>query len=218
MSNDMSTRPPVGFIVEGAGEYTCYPSLFCRIADIQAVHIPIVNAGGCGTIIRRVDEQINDLLIAYKPLSVIITVDLEDVIKQGLAISAEDLMQNLNQSISIWREYAKDNPRLDPLPNNIKVVIQIRKFETWLLSDLEGLKKEGLLRKETKKISDAEEIVKPSEWIKKNLKLDVKKPIIAKQVIAALRPDKMRLHSKSFNQFYEESTVAYKYWLEHINN
>lgn len=153
-----------------------------------------------------------------KPLSVIVTIDLEDVLKQHLASTSDELLSSLNNSIKVWKMNAGSNPRLQPLPSQIKIVIQVRKFETWLLTDIDGLKKEGLLKKNVDKILDAETIPKPSEWIKRNLSLDVKKPNLAKKVVTALNPEKMRLHSNSFNVFYQESKIAYSYWLENIQN
>lgn len=210
-------RPPIGYIVEGDGEYNCYPSLFCRIVEIKTAQIPIVNAGGCGTIIRRIDEQLNDLLVSSKPLSIIITVDLEDVLQQKLANSLSDLTNRLQESINSWKVSANYNSRIKPLPTHIKTIIQIKKFESWLISDIEGLKNEGLIVKnKVSNIDNADIYPKPSEWIKTNLAIDVKKPKNAKKVISALRPDIMRIHSQSFNNFYEESKNAYNHWLNFV--
>lgn len=219
MSNSMITRPPVGFIVEGDGEYNCYPSLFCRIVNITKVSIPIVNAGGCGSLIMNLEEQLNSLMEAHDPLSVIITVDHEDAIKQKLANSTQELLIKLDQSIQEWKSKANKNERFHTVPEQIVSVLQIRKFESWMISDLDGLEKSGLLRKNITKITDADGIERPSDWIKKNVLItgSVKKPITAKKVITALDPQRMRLHSHSFNKFYQESVNAYSRWEERIS-
>ncbi len=40
MSKPLIARPPIGFIVEGHGEYNCYPSLVQRIVGAKGFHIP----------------------------------------------------------------------------------------------------------------------------------------------------------------------------------
>lgn len=214
----MTDRPPIGFIVEGHGEYNCYPSLFCRITNANGLHIPRINAGGCGSIVKRIKEQLTDLFIAESPLSVIITVDLEDVLKQGLAATCVDLLQDLNNAIDEWKLYAEADTRLHPLPDRIVCVVQIKKFESWLISDLDGLKVSNLIATHIESIEDAEQIASPCEWLKENLLVDgcVKSPNIAKTVISSLNPDSMRTHSKSFDKFYRESVSAYEKWVSSL--
>ena len=114
--------------------------------------------------------------------------------------------------------YAETDTRLHPLPDRIVCVVQIKKFESWLISDLDGLKESNLIAAHIESIEDAEQIASPSEWLKENLLVDgcVKSPNIAKTVISSLNPDNMRTHSKSFDKFYRESVFAYEKWVSSL--
>lgn len=210
----MNNRPPIGFIVEGHGEYNCYPSLFCKISNTKGVRIPIVNAGGCGTIIRHLGEQLNNLLMIDSPESVIITLDLKDALHQGFAKSHDDLLSLLSLSIQKWKEEASADPRLQPLPIRILCIIQVRKFESWLIADVEGLKNAELVRHEVTQMPDAEAIIEPTVWLKNSLKCEanLKSPQFAKKVVAAITPAVMKVHSQSFSKFHDECELIYKEW------
>ncbi|MEW8221952.1 MAG: DUF4276 family protein [Candidatus Thiodiazotropha taylori] len=214
----MSYKSPIGYIVEGHGEYNCYPSLLSRIVESTGFKIPRVNAGGCGNVIRNLDEQLSDLLLVESPHTVIITVDLIDAIRQNLAENMDELVQILSEQIDKWLNNAQDNERLHPLPRNIIIVIQVVKFESWLISDIEGLIKEGLVAKTTDTIDDSEAISSPDKWLTSNLSIsgDIKNPDIAKTIVSALDPNIMRLHSKSFDRFFRKSTSAYNSWLKQL--
>jgi len=75
----LPNRPPIGFIVEGHGEYNCYPSLVSRIVDGDGFKIPRVNAMGCGNIVRHLDRQLRPLVLADHPYRVIVTLDLSSL-------------------------------------------------------------------------------------------------------------------------------------------
>lgn len=210
----MKLRPPVGFIVEGHGEYNCYPSLFCKISNCNGFKIPILNAGGCGSIIKRLDEQLNDFLQAESPESIIITVDLKDALHQRLAKDCEDLMEKLSESISKWRISAENDSRLHPLPNHIACIIQVRKFESWVISDTEGLKRADLVHANAEQILDVESICEPTNWLRSILKgqNNIKSPQFAKKLVSALDPLVMKQHSQSFEKFYLECQSIYIDW------
>ncbi len=93
MTNTISNinRPPIGFIVEGTGEYNAYPSLVSRILAVNNLHLPIVNSGGCGTIYRNLGRLLSNLILTYHPLNIIVTVDLIDAIKQKMHKNCEEL-------------------------------------------------------------------------------------------------------------------------------
>ena len=215
-ATEENMNQPIGFIVEGHGEHNCYASLFCRIVDSNGFKVPIVNAGGCGGIVRRIKEQLNDLLLADKPLTVIITVDLCDVLDQRLASSHEEMIENINIQIEEWLVQAQTNTRLHPLPVRIKCVAQIRKFESWLISDVNGLKLANLVLESALQIEDTASFLKPDSWLQTNLLVSgcVKEPYIAKKIISAIRPSAMRLNNSSFNEFYDECVNAYGRWSE----
>lgn len=208
-------RPPIGFIVEGHGEYNSYPSLFCKINNISGVKIPVVNAGGCGSIIRNIDEQLTSLMMTDSPENVIVTVDLKDAIYQGFAKDKNELVALISDNISAWKEKAGVDGRLEPLPDNIVFVVQVRKFESWIISDVEGLKKAEIVRSDVSQPLNAEDIIEPTKWLKDSLKIDVniKSPIFAKKVVAALNPSVMVQHSQSFMQFYNECKLMAERWM-----
>lgn len=210
----MNNRPPIGFIVEGHGEYNCYPSLFCKISNAVGIKIPVVNAGGCGTIIKHLGEQLNNLLITDSPESVIVTVDLKDALHQGFAKSHDDLFELLSLAIKKWQESASTDPRLQPLPIRICCIIQVRKFESWLIADIEGLKNAELVRHDVMQMPDAEAITEPTVWLKDALRCEanLKSPQFAKKVVTALTPTVMRVHSQSFSRFHAECESMYKEW------
>ncbi len=210
----MSNRPPIGFIVEGHGEYNCYPSLFCKISNSSGFKIPIVNAGGCGGILKHLGEQLSNLLMADSPESVIITVDLKDSIHQGFAVDHADLIQSLRRAVEKWQESAATDERLQPLPSRICCVIQVRKFESWLIADVEGLKSAELIRSDINQMPDAEAIPEPTAWLKDALKCEanLKSPHFAKKVVTALTPAVMKNHSQSFSVFHEECQTSYAEW------
>lgn len=210
----MSNRPPIGFIVEGHGEYNCYPSLFCKISDGSGFKIPIVNAGGCGGILKHLGEQLSNLLMTDSPESVIITVDQKDALHQGFAEDHDDLIQKLKQAIEKWQQSAATDPRLQPLPTRICCVIQVQKFESWLIADVEGLKAAELIRSDITQMPNAEAIPEPTAWLKDALKYEanLKSPHFAKKVVAALTPAVMKNHSQSFSVFYTECQTSYAEW------
>lgn len=210
----MSNRPPIGFIVEGHGEYNCYPSLFCKISNSSGFKIPIVNAGGCGGILKHLGEQLSNLLMTDSPESVIITVDLKDAIHQGFAVDHADIIHKLRQAVEKWQESAATDERLQPLPSRICCVIQVRKFESWLIADVEGLKSAELIRSDISQMPDAEAIPEPTAWLKDALKCEanLKSPHFARKVVAALTPAIMKNHSQSFSVFHEECQASYAAW------
>jgi hypothetical protein len=210
----MTNRPPIGFIVEGHGEYNCYPSLFCKISQSTGIKIPIVNAGGCGSIVKHLDEQLNSLLTIDSPESVIITIDLKDALHQGFAKDHDGLIELLSRAIKKWKKSAANDLRLQPLPKYICCVIQVRKFESWLIADIEGLKNADLIRQDIVQMPDAEAITEPTAWLKSALKCEanLKSPQFAKKIVSSLTPLIMKAHSQSFSRFYDECNEIYKEW------
>jgi hypothetical protein len=138
--NEMLCRPPIGFIVEGYGEYNCFPSLVTRILDEQGFPIPRVNAGGCGGIYQKLREKLTRLVLTWKPYTIIVAVDLQDAVKRGVAEDCRGLLRCINSEIDSWQGIdCSQDDRLRPLPAYIRTVIQIKKFETWLIADYESL-------------------------------------------------------------------------------
>ncbi|MEW8026831.1 MAG: DUF4276 family protein [Candidatus Thiodiazotropha sp.] len=207
---------PIGFVVEGHGEFHCYPSLFCKAVNASGINVPRVNAQGCGSIVKRLPEHLSDLCIAHQPLKIIVTVDLQDVLDQGLSESCADLVSKLNILANDWLEQAANDSRITTLPTSIVAVVQILKFETWLISDTQGLKNSGLVNEAVDNVEQPEQVANPSTWIKDNLNISgsVKSPRVAKCVTSALAPDRMRQFCPSFDKFYRECVEGYQLWLD----
>ena len=207
-------NPPIGFIIEGHGEFNCYPSLLCRIVGQSGFKVPRVNAGGCGSVVRILAEHLNDLLLVDNPRHIVVTVDLIDILRQGLAESHDDLIAKLNEQASRWREVAIGDPRLQPLPEQIHCLAQVQKFESWLIADVEGLKTAELVHAHIQQVEDAEVIQDPSGWLKRALVSDssVKSPNFAKTVVSALDPERMKLRSASFSRFHDTCKSAHSSW------
>lgn len=212
-------RSAVGFVVEGHGEYNCYPSLFCRAVNAPGLNVPRINASGCGGVVKNLPEHLTDMCRLYAPNTIIVTVDLVDVIDQGLAQDCADLVRLLCSHIEDWRETAVTDARIETLPQVVTPVVQIRKFETWLLADVDGLKAAGLISQDVEIVNDAEAVNDPVTWIRKNVNIpgDVKSPRFAREVTSALRPDHMRNASRSFDKFYRECNAGYTCWVDSMD-
>ena len=220
MSKPLVARPPIGFIVEGHGEYNCYPSLVQQIVGNKGFHIPRVNAGGVGSLVRNIRKYLRMLVLTHHPFHIIITVDLKDTIKQKLAPSCEQLRTDLSKQVKNWLENeAQYDARLQPLPERITVVIQIQTFETWLIADVVSLVKAGYIKKGTKQPSNVDEqVTKPAQWLRKRSKQDIKNPKYAKAMASQLDPKVMRLNSHSFDKFFREVERSYLSWIEACQN
>lgn len=197
-------RPPVGFVVEGHGEYHCYPSLFSKSIGKSGMFVPRINAGSCGTLIKHLQEQITDLVKTYFPINIVVTVDLIDALEQNLAKSESDLIDRLNAECDEWLKSAKNDGRIKHLPEKIVCIPQILKFESWLVADLEGLHEAGLLKERFDEFSDTETIKRPDTWLKENVLIsgNIKSPRNAKTIVSAIRPVFMKERNSSFNAFY----------------
>ena len=185
-------RPPIGFIIEGRGEYVSYPSLVCRILGKEVGRIPRNEVRyGCGEISANLDEHLLDLVRVAHPYVVIVTVDLVDFKDQFADCVA--LIDHIQSMANDWLERMRTHPKMSPLPQYIKVVLQIQKFEGWLASDDFGLFNNGLLVDGYTPhfYNDTDtEIEKPHRHLKDILiDLDPKNPEDVKKIVAALNVD-----------------------------
>ena len=208
------SRPPLGFVVEGAGEHGCYPSIVSRIVNASNFDIPIVNAGGYGGIIRNIHEQLTSLLRLKKPYHIIVTVDLKDVIDDGFYSTCEDLLLDLNCKISDWFNSAQDDPRLQPLPERISVVVQIPKFESWFVADVASLKTSGHVQSDADQPDNTDELRNPAQWLKDRIigTKSIKNQRHVRLMVSSLNPEVMRVHSPSFDKFYREVQSSFISW------
>ena len=117
--------PPIGFVVEGSGEYVCYPSVVSRILGCSGLHIPCANAGGYGNIVRNLGESLQDLVLAYHPYHVVVTSDARDPVKDGVFSNCREARKAVWNAAEDWLASAKGSVRLHPLPRRITVVLQV---------------------------------------------------------------------------------------------
>jgi hypothetical protein len=223
MDNEVLCRAPIGFIVEGQGEFNCYPSLVSKITKFKG-KIPRSNAGGCNGIYRNLRKYLTSLVLVDHPYSIIVTVDFKDAIKNKVAQDCLELLEILDTQICKWlKNEALNDQRLKPLPTNITSVLQIQKFETWILSDISGLEREGHIQipDEDKDwlvqfSGNVDELqVDPASWLDKNKtsSRNIKSVRYARCVISCLNPEVMQSNSRSFRKFYKEVNAAYQSWL-----
>ncbi len=208
-------RPPIGFILEGRGEYVSYPSLVCRILGTEVGRIPRNEVRyGCGEISANLDEHLLDLVRVAHPYVVIVTVDLVDFKDQFADCVA--LIDHIQSRANDWLERMRTHPKIAPLPQYIKVVLQIKKFEGWLSSDDFGLSQNGLLAQGYTPCfyTDTDtEIREPHGHLCEILNdLDPKDTEDVKKIVAALRVDVVEHQSRSFRKFAKEVRASYELW------
>ena len=210
MSSELAARPAIGFIVEGHGEENCYPCLVSRLLSSGANHFPISRAAGCGDVVSNLEEHLIDITITRSPCHVIVTVDLIDVIDQGMYEDCAALCDDLRQRAANWLLAAPADLRLVNAPKSISIVAQVHKLESWLISDREGLIEAGYLSDSAPEFNDCSEIANPSAYIQMHAarRINVKRQGVAKQIAAALSIERMREHSTSFDKFCREVSSA----------
>ena len=81
---------------------------------------------------KHLGDHLTALCLAYRPVNVVVTIDLADIVEQNLASDCAELKQLLVEKAQQWRDSASSDLRLSPLPQDISVVVQILKFETWI--------------------------------------------------------------------------------------
>ena len=170
---------------------------------------------GYGSVIRKLDEHLNHIVLADHPCNIIVTVDLKDVVSEKIYSECKVARKDLEQQAEAWLEKVSKHERLIPLPYRIVIVFQIQKFETWIISDISGLSKSGYIVKPEIQLQNVDEqIINPMAWLKSNLIPDtsLKNPKHAKAIISQLNPNVMRRNSPSFDKFFRETTLCYKDW------
>lgn len=210
----VSQRPPIGFVVEGHGEYNCYPSLVCKIVEAQGFHVPRVNARGVGNIWAHLGEHLTDLCITYMPYSVIVTIDLMDVLNEGLANDCHDLLLKLQNDVADWEAAAATDHRIQQIPVRTVIVIQVQKFEAWIIADCQSLKVARIIDSSAPIVNDPDGDFDPARWLKKYIKqkhTDIKNPDFGKRVIGKLDITAMTC-SNSFDKFRRETIEKYELW------
>ncbi len=210
-------QPPIGFIVEGKGEYHSYPSIITRILCKSGFKIPIALAGGVGNIIKHLDEHLTDIIVADHPLSIIITVDLIDNIKKGTVGDCKELCDLLYGNVQSFIDTHQSKERFQPFPEKFCVVIQVQKFETWFIADKFGLKSENLINLETNELdwqNVDDEVANPIAWLSTKAinTINLKDPEMCKSLSTLIDLDIVKTKSKSFDKFQREVIKHYSLW------
>jgi len=216
----------MGFIVEGNGEFNCYPSLIHRITDTYGYPLAIINSGGCGGIYRNLKKYLTNIVITRKPIDIFITIDYLDLLELGIVTNCEELVSHLQSQINDWlNSDVKTDRRISHPPERILSIIQIQQFESWLLSDIASLINSGYIERifdtnldtpEEFTYNVDEKIQKPASFLKqhKTTEKDIKNTKYARSLICCLNPQIMKDNSGSFNKFYREVLFSYSKWCE----
>lgn len=210
-------KSPVVVIVEGDTEYSAYPGLLSKIIDTPGQFIPISNAKGYTNIwdSKRLYELILRACV-YQPMHIVVTMDGHDPIKSGSAENITGVEIEMDASIlSIQGKMAVD-ARFSHQPVEIVYVSQIKNFEAWLISDLNGLDEDGHLVIGYEAVSDPESIG-ATQWLSRNLssKSGYVKPTTAAKLVGSLCPAKMEVNCVSFGKFKRAIELAYTNWRGH---
>lgn len=206
MTDQVTARPQIGFLVEGRGEFESYISLATRALG-RTVYMQRQVAGSCGEIIRNLESQLTTFIVRYHPVNIIIALDLRDLLRTGEVASCAELREKLQDKVNAWLSSPKTDLRLDPLPQRISLVIQVQCFESWLLAHTERLVDLGYLRPDTPQVADTDAIDNPVNWLERNHgRLKYRKvPPLVKRIVSELDPNVMRLNSHSFNKLCRET-------------
>ena len=196
----------LGFIVEGHCEFEAIPSFVGR--SLGYFNFPIHNARGIGNIIKNLDQELLFLVKNYKPKNIIITLDSADAINQGFCNTCVELKNLIISNTESFLETQKNGSLI--LPENIVTVIADKTYDTWVCSDLDGLKTCELI--DANQIDETfinvdEEILAPASWIKSKLASSAVNPKNRrhrKKIASAIRPEVGREFSPSFDKFLRE--------------
>lgn len=195
----------LGFIVEGHCEFEAIPSFVGKILGF--FNFPIHNAQGIGNIIKNLDKELLILIRTYRPKNIIITLDASDAIRERLCNTCIELKEIVLAKATDFIASQKNGSLL--LPENIVVVIADKTYDTWLCSDLEGLKTCKLI--DANKITESyrnvdQEIAHPASWIESKLnKIANPKNRRHRKIIASsINPEIGKNYSPSFEKFIRE--------------
>lgn len=218
---NIAARPPIGFIVEGFGEYEAYPALTSRIAGAAGFHIPRVNAKGFGGITSGLSENMDDLVRLYHPYTVIVTLDLVDVIRRDMFADCAEVRESIEAQLRTWAKERANRREFQPLPETCVVVIQVPKFESWWLADPQSLLARGLFefRLDECEWSNVDsEVPNPARWLEDRLKssINMKSQSLGNEILCSHDLARMVSMSRSFQKFEKEVRLAYERWLRAV--
>jgi len=201
----MEERPKIGFIVEGHCEYDSIPSFVGKI--LGYFNFPIQNAKGIGNILRNLENELYLLIKIHEPQNIIISLDYLEAYKEGYCADCIDLKRKVYAKVN---EFIRTHSMSSlVMPENVTVVIADKTFDSWLCSDLEGLKCCSLINPDSITeifVNTDEEIDNPGFWLKGKTKdsIDFKNRRYRKALASSIRPEVGELYSRSFRKFIKE--------------
>ena len=215
---ELAARPPLSFIVEGHGEYESYPSIVASVLGITGLHVPILNARGVGGIISDLEQHLDDLVTLHHPFGVVVTLDLRDVLDQGLYDTCAATREDLMDRISEWAADRAGRSRFDPMPDHVGVVLQIQCLETWWMADPHALLGCGAFEFD---VADCQwgcvddDVSNPVAWLKQRAgqSANLKSPRLARAILGSADVAVMRAASNSFDKFARDVTSIYQAWM-----
>lgn len=216
-NNDYASRPIVGFLLEGYGEYHSFPTIFSKFNSISNPYIIRSTPEGCGGISKNFEQNLNDIVISGHPLSIVVTVDFIDLIKKKLYTSCSEIISDLRDRYSIWYSKYSQSTKHKPLPEYFTIVIQMTKFESWIAADQENLVNLSFIGQQDIEVftNIDEDVDDPSDWLrmKTNGSLNPKKPKVCKNIFSNCCYDNARKKSRSFDKFLREIKKCHELWL-----
>lgn len=205
-------KPPLGVIVEGRGEFECFPSIICRLCNDIAQPPYLLNARGNGEITAHLEEHLSDLAETRSPLTILVCLDLKDALMNPKYTTCEELISNLRKRAISWK--TSDRVETSKLPDEIQIIAQVPKFESWMISDINSASNSSQINTNSLNIPrnitnvDAQ-ITSPQSLLKKLFpKKDIKNPNFVRAMITNSNPDEMEKNSRSFKKFAKEAKLA----------
>jgi hypothetical protein len=219
---DARCRPAIGYIVEGGGEHAAYPSLTARIVGAP-VYVRAINAEGTGGILRNLEEHLDDMVRTWHPMSVIVTLDLRDVLEAQACTTCVELIDVLTTLVNSWAASRAAFPIMDPMPERLVVVVQIQTFESWWLADASALASiEGFSIEpgscQWKNVDS--EVANPGAFLRRCCPgdLNLKSPSLAKAIMGRVSIEVLAERSRSFRKFQKEVLDGYNRWQDYLLN
>lgn len=207
---------PVGYIVEGFGEYHSFNSMFCKITG-KSFRTPCSKPKGYGRILKSLEVELTDLVIAHSVAVVVVCIDLKDVLSNpahGFNDCAE-LRAHLQERADRWLLGASQDGRVRVAPQRVVVVIQVQKFESWFLADVEAFNASEYCAMPLNQIADVDNMRRdPVAFLREALKpsVSLKSPVFAKRVAGGVRPEVASDSSRSYRKFSKEARSAAALW------
>lgn len=201
----------LGLIVEGHNETICLPLFIQKIIGYypNSITYPISNAKGIGNIWKNLDNELLYIIKSHKPENILVLLDYKELLKEGFVTNCSEIITTLNAKSEEWLKNQREHGSLTPLPNRVIPVVMLQSFDTWLISDLEGLKQSEIMDENliTEIFTDVDtEIPSPASWLKTKAKIkcDLKNKRNVIQIAKEIDPNVGKDFSRSLRKFHKE--------------